>query len=609
LNSAVAAKIKEITQRCQQSAEYFIDNYCKVKHPNAGIIPFKLFGYQRKCLDHFKNHKFNLFSKTRQSGISTLCGADALWLAMFHKDKTVLIVSKRDLDAKEFMIKNIKFVHQHLPDWMRKIWAPTVDNEHQFGFANGSKITSLPSGPDTLRANSSSLNIIDEAAFCPHMGDMWAGGAPTLQHGGQVIVVSTSNGIGDWYWRTFTDAQEHYNEFNPIVIDWWDMDWSIEYVDSVSGKQTRIAPIDGIRKCVVKEERQKYGDYWSPWLEGQYRQLTEKGEDSKFRQEVLRDFLGSGNTVLSRETILIMKNQSHDAGKSYKTISFVDYVQPISEESYHLDFEDQLWIWNEPEKDHVYVAGVDVSSGEATDWSGIEIFDIITAEQVAELQLKVKPKILSIMADYLGRWYNNAFLVPERTGMGVTVCQDLEELGYPSIFRRNMLPSASDKSAATQNRGAIGYNTTGVGKPIVNKAMIDNLGDGGFKIKSHRLVLQAETYVHKGASKTEAEEGSNDDLIISSGLAFVGINMAMSRQNSTLLPFTARINFGAGPKDDSEPVKTHDFTAICPIGTSAQPDPKLTQEAELIKFTQSLIAPITDSSMKPVTHRKHTLSI
>lgn len=422
-----------------------------------------------------------------------------------------------------------------------------------------------------------------------------------------LIVVSTSNGIGDWYWKTWSDAQDSHNEFNPIKIDWWEMDWAIEYQDDVSKNPIRIAPTDNMRRCKTKDEIARYGEYWSPWLETQYKQLTEKGNDSKFRQEVLRDFLGSGNTVLSRDTLLMMRAQATEAGKNYKTVNHVDYVQPIISESYHLDFQDRLWIWNEPEKDHLYVIGADISSGESSDWSAVQIFDIVTSEQVAELQIKVKPKIFSVMIDYLGRWYNNAFLVPERTGMGVTVCQDLEEFAYPNIFRKNMLPSASKKPLISTNKGSIGYNTTGVGKPILNKSMIDNFGENGFKIKSYRLVSQAETYVHLGTNKTGAEKGTmNDDLVMAAGLAFVGINMAISRENCSLIPFSASISFGK-PGERPEHVTTNDFTAISPILSGKNPMPGQTQEEEMIKFSQSLMSPMMDSQMPSVVKKKNTL--
>ena len=37
---------KEILRRCKDSFIYFCENFCKIKHPSASSIPFKLFKYQ-----------------------------------------------------------------------------------------------------------------------------------------------------------------------------------------------------------------------------------------------------------------------------------------------------------------------------------------------------------------------------------------------------------------------------------------------------------------------------------------------------------------------------------------------------------------------------------
>ena len=43
----------EILRRCRKSFTYFCKNFCKIKHPNAGIIPFNLFKYQKKSIKEF----------------------------------------------------------------------------------------------------------------------------------------------------------------------------------------------------------------------------------------------------------------------------------------------------------------------------------------------------------------------------------------------------------------------------------------------------------------------------------------------------------------------------------------------------------------------------
>ena len=529
-------KIKEIIKNSKQSAEYFIEKFCKVKHQGAGTIPFQLFKYQRKCLDAFKKKRFNIFSKCRQCGISTLTGAYALWMIMLFKNKTILVISKTDRDATEFLQKNIKFVYENLPAWMRKLWKPVLYNEHTIAFSNGSKITSLPSSPNVMRQYSASLVIIDEAAFTPHIDDMWTGGYPTLLHGGHCIVISTSGGVGNWYWKYLHDAKEGKNDFNAIEIEWWDMDWKIQYTD-INSNLVSIEPTYQMRLS-TGEEIITYGKYWSPWLEEQYRALTERGDSSKFRQEILRDFLGTGNTVIPKSTIEHIKLTLEDPIKTPEYLNFQDRKG----NKYNIKLNKSMWIWNEPEKNHTYTIGVDISSGEANDYSVIQILDTTTKEQVLEAEIKLIPRELSKLVEYLGYYYNLAIIVPERTGMGVTVCQDLQESGYPKLYHSNLIPNAKNKKLKT--KGTIGFLTGPTTKPILNEALINCLDQEGYYIKSQRVYKQAQTYVYLSPIKTGAEKGSgNDDIIIGLGLALMGSFQTIRNEPMAFFKGTTEVDY------------------------------------------------------------------
>lgn len=361
-----------------------------------------------------------------------------------------------------------------------------------------------------------------------------------------VIVVSTSKGVGNWYWRYWTDAEIGVNDFNPIIINWWDMTWSIGYKDDLSNRDIIIAPTAGIRKTKDELERNLYGPYWSPWLEQERRNLTEKGDDTKFRQEVLAEFIGTGDTVLSRETISKMGT---DVRKDYKTVGYVDYVNPVTGEREKLNFDDELWVWETPKIDeitgkngekinvpHLYVAGCDVSTGEADDFSAISVLDMTTFEQVAELKIKVRPKIFAKMIDYIGRWYNNAAAVVENTGIGNATCTELyEDLMYPNMYR-----SRRRRSDLKYKQGKLGFSTTGQSKPLIDKALIDGLGEGDGTVATYssRLYKEAMIYVRLTNTKTGAEpgKGNNDDLMIATGLALVGAPDIIRMSNQTLIP-------------------------------------------------------------------------
>jgi hypothetical protein len=538
--------------RCKKDPVWFIENFCNITHPSAGIIPLKLFSYQKKSIKIFQDPKnrYCIYHKVRQSGISTLCGAYALWYAMFNSDKTILIVSKKDDDAKDFLRKNVRFIYDFLPKWMREVWSIDPDrggnnNVHELVFPNGSRIVSLTAAPTVMRSHAASLYIIDESAFIQDMDRMWEGAAPTLTHGGRCIVISTPNGMGNWYARTVRDAQHHKNDFKLIEVDWWDMDWQIRYRDEF-GNDRLIAPTHGIRKS-TPDEMVKYGgsEWVSPWLEEQYRILSSDGDDKKFRQEVMHEFLGTGDTILTRETLARMNK---GVAPPEKMVGKVSYKSPNTEEVYPLDFKNKLWIWQRPvrgdekkgELPHIYTLGADCSPGEGDgDPSAIVVWDLNTKEQVAELELRVDTKTFAKMIDFLGRAYNDALVIVERDAWGQTVLKELTEvLVYHNLFR-----FVKEKNNLKKVWERYGYPPGTLHKAAMNANMVQCLSSiGGFKTKSERLCREAEIYIQINAVKVGAEpgHGNHDDIIIAAGIGLVAVAQAFQTANPILIPMESR---------------------------------------------------------------------
>lgn len=560
-------------------------------------------------------------------GISKVSGIFALWFAMFFANKTVLVVSRKDDDAMSFLDENIRFPFENLPPWLKQIYKPQTDNDHEIWFPNGSKIRSLTSNPDVLRSNSSSLNIIDEAAFIPSMDELWAAGAPTLTHGGSAIVISTTSGIGGWYWSTWTDAENNLNEFVPIVVNWYDMTWCIEYTDSLSGRKVKIAPTDGIvptghglfaehpKHGRIALDPGKYGKYWSPWLENQYRDLQSKGEDWKFQQEILADFVGSGNTILQKPVLSYIETTTRD---DYSVASGIQtFIHPHTKQSITVDFtptnaNDGLRIWKEPipaspdtivnnqvtQKGRAarqYVMGVDIATGKGKDYHGIEIFDRENLEQVAEAMLHCETTELKAILDRLGRWYNNATMVVERNNGGDMIITDLRnEFNYPNIWR---------KSESTRNGvvyGQYGFFTSGASKAILNKLLTDFIkeGDGkGLVIRSDRLRKQLMIYIRrrtksgKDTDRTEAESGAGnfDDLVMATALAIVGLDDFNFVDDQSGIPPITGNSFGGIALTNRADESFDDMRAMIPIslgGGHTDIDESATDE--LLKFSISL---------------------
>ncbi len=422
----------------------------------------------------------------------------------------------------------------------------------------------------------------------------------TLQHGGNVIVISTTNGVGNWYWATMTEAEAGINQFNPIVINWYDMDWEIEYDDPISREHKRIAPRDNLRKCITKEDIMRYGPYVSPWLEQQYRALQAKGESWKFEQEILASFIGSGNTVLPKEVLAHMSTTVCEPEQRIKGVQ--PYVHPVNGETREMDFEfgdeiEGFWVWKKPvvarperrrgneiietsAPAHPYVMGVDIATGKGKDYHAIEVFDVYSREQVAEFMARCLPRDLIYYIDRIGRWYNCALAVIERNNGGDIIIDELRyNVMYPRIWRKKEINDKPQPSGGRGKRRArplkvssYGFATTMASKPTLNQFLINCMrdnSDDGYTIYSERLLKQLHTYVRKrdrlghDTSRTEAEEGAgnHDDLVIATALALLGTADAFIVDAGNLTPYGANAN-GSGFKSQTGPTLPSDEQSV-----------------------------------------------
>jgi len=162
---------------------YYFSNFIYVINPVHGRVPFGLYPYQKRTLWYFLTKRFNIVLKFRQAGLTELISMYCLWLAMFHNNKNIQIISIKDRVAKK-VLKKIKFMYRNLPDYMQVTVVNGRAGEYgtstEMEFANGSLITSIPTTEDAGRSEAVSLLVIDEAAIVRWANTIWAAAFPTL---------------------------------------------------------------------------------------------------------------------------------------------------------------------------------------------------------------------------------------------------------------------------------------------------------------------------------------------------------------------------------------------------------------------------------------------
>jgi len=204
----MSKSIKEIVReeyvKCAKDPVYFFRKYCYIQHPSRGKILFNLYDFQEDLMGAVSEKRFNVILKSRQLGISTLSAGYSLWLMLFHEDKNVLVIATKQEVAKNLVTK-VRFMHQNLPSWLKG--QTEEDNKLSLRLKNGSQIKATSAAGDAGRSEALSLLVIDEAAFIDNVEEIWTSAQSTLSTGGGAIVLSTPNGVGNWFHKVWLQGQ------------------------------------------------------------------------------------------------------------------------------------------------------------------------------------------------------------------------------------------------------------------------------------------------------------------------------------------------------------------------------------------------------------------
>lgn len=210
--------IREEYKKCAKDAAYFMKKYVKIQHQERGIILFNTYKFQDETITQLQSHSRNIVLKSRQMGISTLVAAYSLWTMLFSEGKNILVLSIKQDTAKEVVTK-VKLAYNHLPAWLK---LPATENSAlMLKLSNQSKIMAASSASDAARSFSASILILDEAAFIDNAEEVWTAAQQTLATvRGNAIILSTPNGVGNFFHKLWTDAELGKNEFNRIKLPW-----------------------------------------------------------------------------------------------------------------------------------------------------------------------------------------------------------------------------------------------------------------------------------------------------------------------------------------------------------------------------------------------------
>ena len=453
--------IKQEYVKCASDPVYFLKKYCVIQHPIKGKIPFALYDFQEKIIGEFVQNRYNIILKARQLGISTLTAGYSLWMMTFHSDKNILVIATKQEVAKNLVTK-VRVMHANLPSWLKQ---PCVeDNKLSLRYKNGSLIKAVASGDESGRSEALSLLILDEAAFIEKIDTIWAAASQTLLTGGQCIALSTPNGVGNWFHRTWMDAEDGLNDFKFTRLHW------------------TLHP-----------------DRDDEWRDDQDKLLG----PSMAAQECDCDFITSGQSVID--------------GAILEEYRITQVKEPIEKRG----IDSNVWIWEPPNYTKDYVVCADVSRGDATDYSAFHIIDIESLEQVAEYKGRISTRDFGNLLVNISIEYNNALLVVENNNIGWAAIQQCIDREYDNLFYMSkdlqivdVHRQINNKINRMEKQLIPGFTITQKTRPLVISKLEEFFREKLVTVHSQRLIDELFVFIYNG-NRAEAMRGYNDDLVIS----------------------------------------------------------------------------------------------
>lgn len=465
--------------KCAADAAYFCDEYLTIDDAQGhggggGTMPFKLWPAQVGVMWRLMTYRLVIILKARQLGISWLCCGYALWLCLFQPGKLVLLFSMGQAEANE-LLRRITVLYERLPEWLRDTAPALVKaNTDTLEWANGSRIKSLPASQHAGSGYTASLVILDEAAKLAFANKLFAALKPTIDAGGQLIVLSTANGIGNLFHLLWTRATRGANAFTTIFLPWWsrpgrDQAWYAAQLGEYTDPQ------------IVKQE---------------------------YPSTANEAFLVSGRVRFHPDWI---SAQAANVRPGIVAKLLPDRLREI----------DGITVYALPDKARRYVIGADVAEGlEHGDYSAAVVIDAETWAEVASLHGHWEPDEYGLLLDALARQYG-AIVGVERNNHGHATLATLKRLNTPNVARGH--------------DSRPGWLTNAQTKPQAIDLLATALRDDLAKVRTQAALDELQIYRVLAGGATGAPEGYNDDYVLAWAIALMlarrPTNTAQSKPN------------------------------------------------------------------------------
>jgi len=360
---------------------YFAENFFFITNLDEGKMKIRLHGYQKRILRSLRDNRFVCLLASRQVGKTTLMTIYALWIAFFFEDQRILVVANKEQTAIN-IFKRIRLAYEKLPNYLKP--GAVEYGKTAMSLGNGSSIGISTTSSDAGRGDSCNVLILDELAFIDNhlVEQFWSSVYPIISSSkkSKIFVASTPNGTGNLFHELYSGAIDGKNDWKAEKVDWWEFPGRDE-----------------------------------AWKDKTIRTL---GSREVFDQEFGNIFLQTGESALDEKLFEEMK---------------VECTEPR-----FVFNEGKYLMWDEPDKEKIYVAGVDISEGVGEAASVVQVLDITDLREIKQVATyhdrTISPYNFTTKLHEILQHWGSPLAMIERNNCGAQVVDQLKNtLNYENI--------------------------------------------------------------------------------------------------------------------------------------------------------------------------------
>lgn len=517
----------------------YIPKLLKIRNKDAQLVPFVLNKPQKRLLDIIEKVKGMgkpiriIILKARQMGFSTFTEGLIFTYTATKALMTSQIVAHED-SASQNLYQMYKTFYENLPAELTPMTKysnsqellfenPTTDiDEKRLNPGLQSRVK-VASARNVNTGRSSTIHNLhaSEVAFWQDAKTLMTGLMQTIPDSPNtmVIIESTANGVGGWFYDTWNQAVRGENEYIPVFFPWFEDETYTRPFEDDEEKEDFIRNVNATFKDVNGIEH-----HTEEWDLMHTHNLTY--EQLNWRKYTLRNKCNNDIDQFNQEYPATPEDAFIASGRPrFSTGVIKQYLKTIKEGERGYVVEDAsgvhfvpdpkgyVEVWKHPEKDRYYCIGADVAEGKLEgDYSdarvGSDDFDVW-----ASWHGHIDPDLFGDELVKLAKYYNEAYIGVERNNHGLTTLKAIQRKEYWNVYFQKSYDKIADKITQT-----IGWLTTNKTKPLMVDKLAEFIREKWIGCKDKMFWMECLTYVIDEKGATNAQEGCHDDTVMSTAI-------------------------------------------------------------------------------------------